>query len=291
MSVYYTSAAATLLRAVPQTVENLEVNFGKKCRASHLEEHLCDEIRPHLKNVKRLRMRNSQACASLFLKSDDWLNKEDITPLALRSVIITSWQDEPFSWCYSEDEAANLLNIVCGRAFCLSGVLPVCKEFYINWVTNSKNEQSRGVNLQLFHFDVLRELQETYSMIKISKLVHGFKNFIMKGREEQMLYGNESDLIAHVEGELGFLKTSLGLRFSAAVPLKNDCCMKKSSLKHVDELLEDQSSPKSFRAALENLELPSITQRKIHLESFRVFPQQFWALGQYMIEVCERNEE
>ena len=290
VSVYYTSAAATLLRALPQTVESLEVNFGKKCRASHLEEHLCNEIRPHLRTVKRLRMRSSRACASLFVKSDGWLNRENITPLALHSVVITSWQDEPFRWCYSEDEAANLLNIICGRAFCLSGVLPFCKEFHINWVTNSKDGRESGMNLQLLHFDILRDWQETYSITRISKLVPGFKNFIMRGWGERMLYGNENDLITHLEGQFGFHKTSLGLRFPAAVPLKMDCCMKRSSLKYMDEIIEDQSSPKSLRAALEDLELSSTTRRRTHLESFKIFPQKFWALGQYMIEVCEKNE-
>ena len=290
VSVYYTSAAATLLRALPQTVENLEVNFGKKCRASHLEEHLCDEIRPHLKTVKRLRMRHIRVCASLFVKSDSWLSNENITPLALHSVVVTSWQDEPFRWCYSEDEAANMLNVVCGKAFYLLGVLPHCKEIHYIWVTKSKDGQDGGTGLQLLHFDILRNWQQTYSMIKMSKLLHGFSNFVIKARGERMLYGNENDLISHVEGELGFLKTSLGLRFPAAVSLKRDYCMKKSSLKYVDDIIEDQSSPKSFCAALGDVDLPSIVQRETFLESFRFFPREFWALGQYMIEVCEKNK-
>ena len=290
VSLYYISAATTLLRALPQSVENLELNFGKKCRASYLKEHLCDQIRPHLKTVKRLRLRNNTVCASLFVDRDDWTKRENHSALALESVVITSWQDEPFRWCGSEDEAAIPLMPLCIRAFSLSGVFPRGKEFHINWLVCSKNGPDKGLNMQLFHHDMLRGWQETFSVVRMSKLSPEFSDFVIAGREQRMLYGNENDLISYVEGEVGFLRTSLGLRFPAAISLKKDCCLKKSSFRPVDKILEDGSSPRSFRAALEVLDIPFVVKERPHLDSIRKYPQEHWTLAQYMIELCENGQ-
>ena len=291
VSLYYVSAVKTLLRALPRSVENLELNCGKCCKASNLEGHLCDEIRPLLKAVKRLRIRNNTVCASLFVKREDWLKKENYPALALESVVVSSWQDEPFGWCGSEDEAAIMLMPLCVKAFCLSGVFPQGRELRMNWLVYWKNGPDNGANMQFFHYDMLRDWKEKFSIVRLSKISPEFSDYVIMGREQRMLYGNENDLIAYVEGDVGFLRTSLGLRVPAATPPKKDYCLKKSSFKSVDEIVENGLYSESLRTTLEALEVSTIVNENPHLRSYRKYPPEYWNFAQHMINLCENIRE
>ena len=277
-----------LLRVLPQSVQNLEINI--KMESLSTSFHFCDEIRKCLSHVKRLRLRLDHVCDNLFADLDGW-QQGRTDPVRLKSITITSWQQQHLRWCGSHGEDAFPLFSLYARSCWLSGMFPDCEDFTICGVKHPRNCYNSGLNLLLYRYDVLRDWQSIFPIVNTFKLSNKYRrHIIMKIAPKQLLYGSDHALLTYIENSNGFCETSLGLRIPAPLMDRRDYFQKVYEVQHVQDLPEFRRKSNIYHEDMHHLKITDVVHEKPRFRNFERYHPDFWGLAEYFISTYAKHE-
>ncbi len=237
-------AIHVVLRSIPHTVENLELDT-MQCDQFSRDCHLCETILPLLSHVKRLRLRLKHLCPSFLPLT---------APVSLVSALIIQGPYET-TGCGHPELAPDLLLRVFIRANLLRGLLPSIRHFSIIRYVLRPLHASRP-DLVVHH--IPENAIHVFPLIDLSRLSYELEGIVMRTSADQMIFGGEDVIESIANSGKGWAETIQGSRFPEDLPGCQDYIVKQPSILDCWEVISDISRPQALREELKKAALPGV---------------------------------
>lgn len=284
-----TSSVSEFLQNIPQSVENLEIDF-KEENGTAEGIHICKQIRNCLTHIKRLSLRVNHICEDIFPPKDDWQNAKT-ERYSLRSMIVTSWRCEGLDWCdFDKDDAFGLFALYA-RACWLSGMFPACEYFTISAVAHQGLPHFGDccMDLLLRRYDVLLNWQSSFPIIDASKFADR-STFIRKAASGQLFYESDQSLWTYIENDNGFSETVYGLRIPSPLTARRDGFQRDCPMRQVKHPLEGAMKPILPFPLKRYLETTDVVHGKPRFECCETYNSDRWEEVLDLINILKAHD-